>query len=68
MFDFSKIHEAEKLKERKEELFTILGSRILRTKDERAVNRMGQKAVIAVSPVHDPDIVILMNRQTVWMS
>ena len=62
MFDFfGKIHgvKPEKLKERKEELFTYFGIKDFAHKKMKELSTgMGQKAAIAVSLVHDPDIVI----------
>ena len=49
----------EKLKERKEELFTYFGIKDFAHKKMKELSTgMGQKAAIAVSLVHDPDIVI----------
>ena len=62
MFDFfGKIHgvKPERLKERKEELFTYFGIKDFAHKKMKELSTgMGQKAAIAVSLVHDPDIVI----------
>ena len=62
MFDFfGQIHgvEKEKLKERKEELFSYFGIKDFAHKKIKELSTgMGQKAAIAVSLVHDPDIII----------
>lgn len=62
MFDFfGGLHNVpkEKLKKRKEELFTYFGIRDFAHKPIKELSTgMKQKAAIAVSLVHDPDIVI----------
>lgn len=62
MFDFfGRLHNvpAEKLKQRKQELFTYFGiSDFAHKKIKELSTGMGQKAAIAVSLVHDPDIII----------
>ena len=62
MFDFfGKLHNisGERLKKRKEELFTYFGIKEFAHKKIKELSTgMKQKAAIAVSLVHDPDIVI----------
>ncbi|HBA64256.1 MAG TPA: ABC transporter ATP-binding protein [Lachnospiraceae bacterium] len=62
MFDFfGRLHEVpeQKLKERKEELFTYFGIKEFAHKQIKELSTgMKQKAAIAVSLVHNPDIVI----------
>ncbi|OUP83403.1 ABC transporter ATP-binding protein [Lachnoclostridium sp. An169] len=62
MFDFfARLHRMppERIKERKEELFTYFGIRDFAHKKIKELSTgMGQKAAIAVCLAHDPDIVI----------